>query len=433
MKKIFLSLVANFTILAISAQQELHIHHINIENGDATLIGIYDVAQEKYISKILIDGGQSKPNEALLPYITKMVGNNNESFHFEYIILTHYHTDHYKGLLAIKDGSITADSIIDPGGYKVNTVFNHTANSGTKPAHLEVRKVWLNALRDAADHSPQPFVKGRSKILIRFGTTATTTIGNKIHIGKVGSNNVELRCIAGWGNTLSENGEIIPNPKPGAINGNNYTLAFVLSCGQFRYFIGGDMGGETVDKYIDQESPSTKFFEDEYPKSVSIDGNTEVKGHICGFKANHHGSNHSNMSSFMQKMHPAITITSAGDLKSWHLPGLKYLDRLDSVQPLSTAFNSSDSTFKRGVYFTNLYDFSASFISLTRANDLFTDQPGISYDFGNNSNDAKGSYLIKVRNGEGIGEKSQFEVGRVDINEIVPYKILAFFSCHAKD
>lgn len=100
--------------VSIYGQQELHIHHINIENGDATLVGIFDITQQKYSSKILIDGGQLSAEKMLLPYIHKMIGDDGESVHFNYVILTHYHNDHYTGLMALKNGRITADSIIDP-------------------------------------------------------------------------------------------------------------------------------------------------------------------------------------------------------------------------------------------------------------------------------------------------------------------------------
>jgi hypothetical protein len=41
-----------------------------------------------------------------------------------------------------------------------------------------------------------------------------------------------------------------PNPNPQRSNANNFTLAFILSCGEFRYFIGGDLGG-SGGTYID--------------------------------------------------------------------------------------------------------------------------------------------------------------------------------------
>lgn len=428
MKRTTLFLMAITVQLVTWAQKELHIHHINIENGDATLIGIYDVAIKKYTSKILIDGGQSSPDQLLLPYIKKMVGSDKGSTHFDYLILTHYHTDHYNGLLSLKTGKITADSIIDPGGYRVDSVFKAGPHSFIRPENLTLATPWLNALSVASHHTPVPFVKGRSEMFLTFGTTPLTGIGNKFTIGEIGTNNVELQCVAGWGNTLSDNG-IETDPNPSLRNPNDYTLAFILSCGEFRYFIGGDLGGQNTSEYIDQETPLTKYLDVAYPLSVSADGNTREKGHICGFKANHHGSNNSNDSAFIDGMHSAITVTSAGNQKTWHLPNPQYLKRLAAVKPLSSSSLNPRGTFNRGVYFTNLYNFTG-FPSRTRANTLFKSKPGISYDYGNNTATAKGGYLIKVTDENGLSSKSEFEVGRVDISKKVPYTKLAFFFCH---
>jgi hypothetical protein len=424
-KKIILSL---FILVrsSIYAQQELHIHHINIENGDATLVGIYDVASNSYVNKILIDGGLSSASTRLLPYIKKMVGTDPESLHFNYVILTHYHNDHYTGLLALKTGKITADSIIDPGGYKVSDFFNHSASAGTKPTQLKIALPWLRALKAVKEDNPA-FIKGRSKIMIQYGTGSSSSIGKKIVIGEVDSNPVELKCIAGWGNSLSDNG-IDPNPIPSKDNGNNFSLAFILSCGEFRYFIGGDLGGSNESHYINQETSVTRYLEAQYPESFSWDSSVTAKGHVCGFKSNHHGSFYSNTSAFMESMHPAITVTSAGDKEIWHLPNIDFLQRLSNVTSLSTSASAVDSIFNKGVYFTNLYNFDG-FPSRTKANNLFKNKPGISYSFGNNTSTAKGSYLIKVTQ-ETLDEESLFEVGRVDINKVNPYTRLAYFKCH---
>jgi hypothetical protein len=430
MKSFVLLLFSCFAFLAATAQQQLRIHHINIENGDATFIGIYDVAAQKYTSKILIDGGQSTPQQMLLPYLKKMIGSDPASLHFDYVVLTHYHNDHYNGLLALKNGSITADSIIDPGGYKVNTVFLNSAVAGKKPDSLTVAPQWLTALKAAARHNP-PYVKGRSKVLIQYGTNASTDISNKITIGAVGDNNVDLQCIAGWGNTLSENGEIDANHRPKKTNANNFTLSFILTCGEFRYFIGGDMGGEDAGNYVDQETTVTTFLQNQFPSASSMEGDLQVKGHLCGFKANHHGSNHSNTQDFIEGMRPSVTVTSAGNNKNWHLPHPDYLQRLSSVTPISASSALSDSTFSRGVYFTNLYNFTG-FPSKTKANTLFNNKEGISYDVGNNSTTAKGSYMITVREDDALNDQSVFEVGRIDISGSVPYKRLALFFCHKK-
>lgn len=427
MKRIIVLLAVYLLACTARAQQQLHIHHINIGNGDATLIGIYDSAEHKYTSKVLIDGGQLKAELRLLPYIRKMVGEDEESFHFNYVILTHYHDDHYKGLLALQDGRLTADSIIDPGGYRVSSYFRHSATVGTVPDSLKLAMPWLTAIKTAARHLPDPYVKGRSTVLLRFGSTGRTGIDGSVRIGMIGDTPVELHCIAGWGNTLTDHGGIKPNPKPKKTNGNNYTLAFVLSCGEFRYFIGGDMGGTSSGQYIDQESAVTAYLNDAYPQSHAMTGDEEIAGHVCGFKANHHGSDHSNNAAFMEGMHPAITVTSAGDKNQWHLPHPEYLKRLAKVEPLSVSDHLTGDRYNRGVYFTNLYNFT-NYPSKTKANTLFRNKPGISYNYGNNSPTASGSYLIIVN--EGNEGKSIFEAGRVDITGTVPYQRLAVFNCH---
>jgi len=430
LQRISFVLFGIFLSFSVSAQKELHIHHINVENGDATMIGIFDVQTQHYTSKILIDGGKSTPTKMLIPYIKKMVGDDPGSFHFDYIILTHYHNDHYNGLMALKTGKLTADSIIDPGGYRVDSLFPSGSHTLSRPKNLTRTLAWLTMLKTASHHTPDPYIKGRSEAFLCFGTDAQTGIGRTFTLGKIGTNKVEIQCVAGWGNTITDNG-IEPNPQPSRTNANDYTLAFIVSCGEFRYFIGGDLGGTKGSPYIDQETPLTTYLESEYPKSVSSDGDSTAKGHICGFKSNHHGSNNSNTAPFMQGMRPAITITSAGNTESWHLPNPVYLKRLAAVHALSESSSNPSGTFNRGVYITNLYNWTG-FASKTIANTLFKNKPGVSYDYGNNTASAKGSYMIKVTDENDLKTKSEFEVGRVDISKAVPYKKLAFFFCHTK-
>lgn len=421
---------ALFVCIQLYGQDELHIHHINIENGDATAIGLYNSATKRYTAKVLIDGGQLKPGVRLLPYINRMFGNADDATHFEYVILTHYHNDHYNGLLGLKTGELTADSIVDPGGYNVASYFTHTANKGTPPAALKMAAPWLTAMKTASRHMPEPYVKGRSKILIQYSSGAKSGIGNKLTIGKIGSQKVELQCVAGWGNTLSQNGAIERNPKPSKSNANNFTLAFILSYGEFRYFIGGDMGGETGGNYIDQESAITRMLNSQYPASRPMSGSGTQAGHVCGFKSNHHGSDHSNNALFMESMHPTITITSVGNNKNWHLPHPDYIRRLSRVVPIN-AMPASGSTVVRGVYFTNLYNFTG-FPSKTTATTLFNNKPGISFDFGNNTSTSKASYLIKVKSNTQPEQSSIFEVGRVDLTSTTPYTTLSVFRCHSR-
>lgn len=122
----------------------------------------------------------------------------------------------------------------------------------------------------------------------------------------------------------------------------------------------------------------------------------------------------------MEGMHPAIVVTSAGNNEGWHLPSVPYLQRLSQVSPLSELATNPTGIFNRGVYFTNLYNFTG-FPSKTKSNTFFKNKPGISYNYGNNTATAKGSFLIKVKEDDDLNNKSIFEVGRVDYKKGIPY------------
>jgi len=433
MKQLLMAIAGCCILFTASAQQELHIHHINVEDGDAIMIGIYDKASDKYTAKMLIDGGYSSADKMLLPYLNKMVSHSDEPVHFNYIVLTHFHNDHYNGLNALKKGKITADSLIDPGGYDFDEVFGgkkHAAGEEA-PERLEMANTWISTLKTAASHSPA-YIKDHSRVFVSYGTSTKSAIGKSLVLGKVGNNKVELRCVAGWGNTLSDHG-VTPNPDPDKDNPNNYSLAFVLTCGEFRYFIGGDIGGSDDTQYIDQETILTGYLNKTFKNAYSWSHDSTSAGHICGIKANHHGSNNSNTSYFMESMHPAIVVTSAGQKDNWHLPGIDYLDRLSTVRPMSeNATASTGDLANRGVYFTNLYNFTKGNTSLAHADQLFKNAVGVSYNYGNNTASSKASYLIKVTDAASLSTKSSFEVGRVDIDKATPYKKLATYKCHTK-
>jgi beta-lactamase superfamily II metal-dependent hydrolase len=411
------------------AQDELHIHHINIENGDATMIGLYNSQSKKYTTKVLIDGGYSAAKDMLLPYLKKVSSNSASATKFRYVVLTHYHNDHYIGLTALKTGKIVTDSIIDPGGYNYENIFNQQQTpAGTPPAEMKVASQWTAILATAAHHNPS-YIKGHSTIFNSYGNVANTSLGKTVVLGNVNGKPVTLECVAGWGNSLAGNGSIIENPGPAKSNANNFSLAFILSWGEFRYFLGGDLGGETTAEYIDQETALSSYFSARYPLSYSYLKKTSQAGHICGFKANHHGSSHSNNLNFLKNMYPAIGITSAGDRANWHLPSVSFLKDLPKIVPLSVWAPSNSKNYSSGYYFTNLYNWGVN-NSLDVAVAQFKNVKQTSFDYGNETG-TKASYLIKVKSPD-IAEKSSFEVYKVIGTTTASYLLLANYYCHSK-
>ena len=408
------------------AQQELQIHHINVENGDATMICIYDKPLHKYLTSVLIDGGKPAADSLLLPYLTTITGNATP--HFNYVILTHYHNDHYTGLLALGKGKITADSLVDPGAYDFHALFPNQSNLAApaeeKPVSLKVAVQWTSMIKKATSGH---FLKGHTEALVSFGTTNNSSLGHKLLIGTMGGLPVTLECVAGWGNTLS--GEtIVPDPRPEKDNANNFSLAFIVRCGEFRYFIGGDMGGSEESYYIDQEDALINYLTKDLPIVHSINGQVAASGHSCGFKADHHGSNYSNSDAFITSMHPAIVITSAGNDSGWHLPQVGFIAKVATLQPLSV--NNRPGVSNQGVYFTNLYDWGGTKNSLTEATKKFANRPSISFDYGNASG-RKASYVVKIKP-DHLTTESDFEVDRVDISHGVTFTALGSFMCHRK-
>jgi hypothetical protein len=327
----------------------------------------------------------------------------------------------------LKDGRLRADSVIDPGGHPLGDVFPSEAGLITtdqKPAAMEVNSSWIQALKTA---QASGFVQAHAKGLYHYGGTNGTNIGNKIVLGTIGGIPVVIECVAGWGNNLSDTG-IHPSDDPGKDNPNNFTLAFVISCGQFRYFIGGDMGGADEVQYVDQETSLSSRLTQKFPVAWSWNHNKQAAGHICGFKADHHGSDHSNNQTFMNEMTPAITVTSAGKQPGWHLPHPNYLNRLSHVTPLSVWTSATNQTFSRGIFVTNLYDFT-NFPSKTTAIQLFNGHPDIAFSYGNSQPSGKSGYLIKVKP-DGLNQKSQFQVYKMD-NHGTSATLLANFFCHS--
>jgi beta-lactamase superfamily II metal-dependent hydrolase len=424
MKKVFFIFLMSISPVLVFAQKELRIHHINVDDGDATLIGIFDNASGKYVKTILIDGGSASPSSRLVPYLKTILKSPQPKVDF--VALTHYHEDHYNGLLALANGSLRADSVIDQGGYEMGLIFPAQASlqsSDQKPAAMKVFEGWKTALKQAVSSG---FVKGHATNFFHYGASDGTNIGNKLFLGDVQGTAVTLECVAAWGNSLNGN-SIVANPSPSRTNANNFTLAFVLNFGQFRYFLGGDLGGDKSSPYIDQETPLSSYFAKQYPSSWSWNHIREAAGHICGFKSNHHGSEHSNTKNFINNMSAAISVVSAGKQKSWKLPRPTYLNNFLAASSLSVWTSTSGQTFTKGLYATNLFDFVAV-PSKTVAIQNYVNKPGISFSYGNPQETSFSSYMVKVE-ASAIAQKSQFQVYKID-SLGASSSLLANYFCH---
>jgi hypothetical protein len=405
----------------------LEIHHININNGDASVIRL--VHKDGTETKVLIDGGQLKSSDALIPYIKAMFANAQ----FQYTILTHYHNDHYNGLFALGDGTIKSEYYIDLGGYNMRPYVAPGKLALVQPK--DTTCPWTDS-EGIFDGSMDEYATAIGKAVDNYGLkrymplskdndSIQKMIGVKVLLGTFERNStnvpIELRCVAAWGFTQGI-ASVVDNWKKGASK-NDPTLGFVLECGEFRYFFGGDMGGDPNGNYIDQESTLATGFAYLYPGSKSYFNPVKgYAGHICGFKADHHGSAHSNNSLFLDAMHPSICVTSAGSHSSWHLPSVDFIDRLAATTPITLPADipstAPSNVSAQAFLFTNLYNFGSPNNSLNEANKLFTKRAKTTYSYGSiGTSEYRRGYEVIV----------SLDIPNVDLTKVSAYKTVSVF------
>lgn len=427
----------------------LEIHHINVENGDATMIVVHDTANNTFPVKILIDGGNSGTDRFLQNYFTNYFGATNMPVTFKYLILTHFHKDHYAGFNKLANGTIfRADTVIDPGGYALGGTFapinppQATPDRGASDAPN-----YRKALKDGFTNN---YLRARSLVVTSF----PRDIGKVLKIDTLNGVPATLKCVASSGYTYSAGDTAVNNGITNRNNPNNFSLGFILEYGQFRYFTAGDMGGYsngTCTNYIDQEATVDGGIVSLFnTKSYRFDRNANdvsAKGHVCAFKTSHHGSDCSSSSDLLRFTACAMFL-SAGNMSKWGLPIPDFQERIDTLLDPLSEWSSAQRPLgvnNRGIYITNLYNFTSGTKKYCRSTaiNLFANKDSTNFSYGNDysatgvhgnnqyqSKDVtcKDSYVLKVEPNN-IMTQSQFYVYRVNYYKNTN-QLLSTYQCH---
>jgi len=377
MKKtgILIALITWFNF-GLFAQSKVEIHQIDVGTGDAALINIMNNAGGIQYS-ILVDAGDTDQEETVITYLQSNAKQFNGKVYLDYVISSHYHSDHIGGMV----GMLTPIYAAVPGGKKRKICGEYY--SGILG---DTDKVSVFAVLDKGDSNPVPSTKTANKRTTLFGkyktlaglrriTVGSTTIGaigainsivpsaaatpvaypnanQRLSLGgfidlgtdangvpvrlrlvladsKVYNPSIAVSNTYNVADTLSKNWNV--NVRNRRQNENNWGLAWVLEYGAFRFYTAGDVGGYNSSNgtciscgsnYFDIETPLADAF-------IAIYGQpNNALGHICVQKVSHHGSCCSSNDSLLGTLKCSSALISSGT--EYQHPTQEVITRLET-------------------------------------------------------------------------------------------------------
>ncbi|HEV7767818.1 MAG TPA: hypothetical protein VGQ76_22635 [Thermoanaerobaculia bacterium] len=253
---------------------DLEIHYINVGWGSSVLLRGPDG------TTVLLEAGNTgKGTAEVVPYLASIGIVPAEGL--DYMIGGHQHCDHVGGL----------DEVI-AAGYDVHVKQYNNGSSTTSGCVTG----WNAAATGTMAGAPLPMPVGT---VIALGNGATLT------------------CVA-------RNGDIIGGGHVTVSDENDRSLALLIQYGAFDYLWASDMGGGDADESCTGRSTSQNDVESAVIAAISPGGASPLTsaGGIDVMNVNHHGSESSTNSNWMNGSRPAIAViaTGGGQSSNFQLP-----------------------------------------------------------------------------------------------------------------
>jgi beta-lactamase superfamily II metal-dependent hydrolase len=300
---------------------KLEIHHIDVGQGDSTLILVRNEANNAVVKSALIDGGLLNQVGVVHPYLMAKGVTR-----LDVMVATHYDKDHFYGLRGLleKNDAIYANvRIYDRGEEGAVDQFGKVSRREND------FQLYVNAAGGGDPREPSKAATraGRSRPTAWVNQAAEGTVvgantwqgGGKLvgqELFQLGGSNPKMTCIAA-------NQFVSSNPKKLTtssfvfgglgIDDNPSSVGFLIEYGNFRYYTAGDL---------------EKLQEEAVAKTL----NPTDSDHVCAFKLSHHGSEGSTSEAFLKRLRARAAFVSCGDLNGFGHPKPSVLTLLEEAK-----------------------------------------------------------------------------------------------------
>jgi hypothetical protein len=235
------------------------------------------------LNVILIDAAEASAKYATkIDAYLKSIGAGKD---IDYYILSHFDKDHYGGF---KD-------LIGKYKYKLKTKAYHPDNVNT--------------------NYPKPSKTCNTSFFnkISSGKRGIAKVNDtEIDIATINGVQVKLTCVVADCYTLGQDPSVSADSHcPYSNDYNDHSLGWLLQYGSFRFYTGGDLNGLFPKNPI--ETPMVDSLRKQDNALFTKFDNTAIpKGHVCGIKINHHGSDNSTNAYFLSTLSPKTAFVSCG-------------------------------------------------------------------------------------------------------------------------
>lgn len=323
-----LVLAVIFVLSPLAVGGELKIVHINVGQGDATLILGPEDASGARVS-VLVDAGEltnSKGHKDGGVVVGAALRANGVD-RLNYFIATHYDADHIGGVVTGKVRTHGHSFVLGPNNCPGKT--SDDDGDGIKNWH-DSKKVAPDAdelgLGDdvvvdcfidrgwTETPSSKTFKKYKALVLASASKSKHIIIANQADVDGYElslGDGATMTCLAsnGYVRVRNEQVELVDRE-------NERSLCFLVDYGGFDYVIGGDVIGRKAGR---ENAPVEKAI-GKYLQGKGI--NVDV------IQVNHHGANNTSETEYLKAVAPEVAVITVGDGNTHHHPHADALKRL---------------------------------------------------------------------------------------------------------